>query len=411
MTSSELHPWKLIDPLHLQALELIAAWTLRGTDLSLIYFLSKSVFSSNTATKSRRKPPLSSVLDDGQIGSPTPINEHARVSHQFTARGPDGTPHRQHHHLFDGSPPPRTPGYELNVSLEDPFERREDSHFGANASSIADFRNQFGSPSLSRSRGFGATNTMAMSLGQPFDATGGSFAGATERQVSLPCTFFYPFIDNSIRRVAGIIGLWCLAITMGTVMLMQPYCRGFKSTVPSLDIRLVRALATGFSSGFVPDFFFDSSNCTALDSRYESPTMADRAVCENGTFFNATTVISVSRLNPTIAKYMNLHLSRDGETLTQEGVDLSVVYNAADVQQASEKAALIQRRTGTRRNNIRGKYEEESTHSSINSSVNSSSNSSGSSVSGEEELDSSIYLKPNRTKSICTKIVEYFFSY
>lgn len=132
--------------------------------------------------------------------------------------------------------------------------------------------------------------------------------------------------------------------------------------------------------------------------------MVDRAVCENGSFFNATTVISVVRLEPSIAKYMNLHLSRDGLTLTQEGVDLSVVYNSeADLQSVSEQSNLVQRRTGNRRGITRGKYEVEE---------DSRTTSSGGSVSGDsEQLDSSIYLKPIRTKNICTKIVEFFFSY
>ena len=135
--------------------------------------------------------------------------------------------------------------------------------------------------------------------------------------------------------------------------------------------------------------------------------MVDRAVCENGTFFNATTVISVTRLDPSVAKYMNLHLSRDGLVLTQEGVDLTSVYSTADLQNASEKSALIQRRTGSRRGvTTRGKYEvDEPASTTSGSSSSSDSNSNG------ETEDSSIYLKPNRTKSICTKLMEYFFSY
>ena len=153
---------------------------------------------------------MSSILDYGQIGSPTPINENARVSHQFAARGPDATP--QHHHLFSGSPPPRTPGYELNVSLEDPFDQRDNS-FIDGRNTISDLRNQFGTPSLSRR--FGAStqsNTMDMSMAQTLHNTA-SFAGL-DRQVRLLRFCEYNNLNIICRRMAGITGLWCQGITV-----------------------------------------------------------------------------------------------------------------------------------------------------------------------------------------------------
>ena len=107
-------------------------------------------------------------------------------------------------------------------------------------------------------------------------------------------------------------------------------------------------------------------------------------------------MLAVARLNPRTAKYMNLQLNRDG-SLTAGEVDVSVPYTPDTGLAALQNTSLLVQRANRQKIGqleTRGKYEAPRSSGEL------------AAVSDED-----LYLRPHRTKSVCAKIMEYFFSY
>ncbi len=95
---------------------------------------------------------------------------------------------------------------------------------------------------------------------------------------------------------------------------------------------------------------------------------------------------------------MNLQLNRDG-SLTAGEVDVSLPYTPdAGLAALQNTSLLVQRANRQKIGQLetRGKYEV----------PRSCSGGELAAVSDED-----LYLRPHRTKSVCAKIMEYFFSY
>jgi hypothetical protein len=124
--------------------------------------------------------------------------------------------------------------------------------------------------------------------------------------------------------------------------------------------------------------------------RYESPIQAERAANQNGTFFNSNNLVAVTRMSPRIAKYMNLSLHRDG-SLTAGEVDVTLLFPGVEANEhgATQHSSLLLQHG--QQQETRGKYQVPRSTGSVD--------------------DSDLYLRPYRSKSICAKMVEYFFSY
>jgi hypothetical protein len=111
--------------------------------------------------------------------------------------------------------------------------------------------------------------------------------------------------------------------------------------------------------------------------------------------------VAVTRLTPRVAQYMNLSLHRDG-SMTAGEIDVTVPYSCGTCAATdSEHASLLQR--GPRqRLETKGKYQV----------PRSTSNGNGiSCLGGDGAVDTDLYLRPRRVKSVCERIVEYFFAY
>ncbi len=107
-------------------------------------------------------------------------------------------------------------------------------------------------------------------------------------------------------------------------------------------------------------------------------------------------MLAAAILTQRTAKYMNLQLSRDG-SLTAGEIDVSVLYGAAAREDSglygSQSTSLLTRRGGRLPSDggSRGRFEVPQ----------------GDGLTSDADL----YLRPHRAKSVCAKVMEYFFSY
>ena len=153
--------------------------------------------------------------------------------------------------------------------------------------------------------------------------------------------------------------------------------------------------------------------CFVLSDRYASPVHAERAASQHGTLLNAGTLLSVLVLNPRLAQHLDVHLRRDGSLETADctagmGADGTVAGETV-ASGAGLGAGLRQRNAGTRtassteRDRLLGGNSADLHPASVGDS-------SSSSLTRADDLPD-LYLQPRRRKSVCERVVEYFFSY
>ncbi len=149
-------------------------------------------------------------------------------------------------------------------------------------------------------------------------------------------------------------------------------------------------------------------------NRYASPVHAERAASQHGSFLNSDTLLSVLVLNPRLAQHMGLTLTRDG-TL-QGSTALSAGADAADPRRVLGRT---------------GEYNSNNSEGVLGGGLRQRQNVPGQGiVRGEEDQQGllgmadrdaaarrarqetpELYLQPSRRKSICERVVEYFFAY
>jgi len=172
-----------------------------------------------------------------------------------------------------------------------------------------------------------------------------------------------------------------------------------------------------------------------------NPIAAERAAGHHGTFLDSGTLLSVEVLSSRLAAQMNVQLARDGSLVFGDGSGGSsslIGRNSGSDLYGGDSDALLDGRTlsGLRQRSTLG---SDSTGVFDSNSRTSSSragqegrvltgryripgDTTAASASAEDAVGagtvgsgivsgSELYLQPHRRKSICERIVEYFFSY
>jgi hypothetical protein len=147
---------------------------------------------------------------------------------------------------------------------------------------------------------------------------------------------------------------------------------------------------------------------------------AERAASLHGTLLDSNTLLSVLLLNPRLAQHLNIHLRRDGSLEVENCVDISsTTVSAAETNGATNGAGgshssglgggLRQRGVGgigsSAQRGVGGSAEERSGLLGADGEANGTGR--GALASAVPDL----YLQPHRRKSLCERIVEYFFAY
>eukprot|EP01038_Epipyxis_sp_PR26KG_P005896 gene5896-8136_t len=136
--------------------------------------------------------------------------------------------------------------------------------------------------------------------------------------------------------------------------------------------------------------------------KYETPIQAERACHQNSTFLNPSTLIGVSQMNRRLANYMNVTLTRDGHLTSTDGTLNNANSNMDFDNTSNEQPNGIGLGGSSLR--MRSKAGQDGLLNSKKFEVPSGKDG----FVGESD---GLYLKPYRRKSICTRIMEYFFSY
>jgi hypothetical protein len=147
---------------------------------------------------------------------------------------------------------------------------------------------------------------------------------------------------------------------------------------------------------------------------------AERAASQHGTLLDSNTLLSVLLLNPRLAQHLNIHLRRDGSLEVENCVDASsTTVSAAEASGATNGAAGGHSSGlggGLRQRVVRGS--ENSAQRGVGGSAEERSGLLGAdgeaNGTGRGALASTVpdlYLQPHRRKSLCERIVEYFFAY
>ncbi|KAJ1440581.1 hypothetical protein B484DRAFT_144930 [Ochromonadaceae sp. CCMP2298] len=144
--------------------------------------------------------------------------------------------------------------------------------------------------------------------------------------------------------------------------------------------------------------------------KYVNPIAAERASHRHGSFLNADTLLSVLVLTARLASNMNLQMARDGSLIVggggrgggSAGGGGGIVRTMGSVGSVSEEGEDV----GL------GLRQRESTGTEMARNREEARLASGRyRVPEGEEGGQGLYLQPHRRKSLCERLVEYFFSY
>lgn len=137
--------------------------------------------------------------------------------------------------------------------------------------------------------------------------------------------------------------------------------------------------------------------------RYASPIHAERAASQHGTLFNRDTLLSVLVLNPRLAEHLGIEMTREGALVVD-----NCTAGASEELYIPTGAGLRQRNGG---GGAAGEREERTPlvggDLARQNGGGDGSGKRGAASAPEPEL----YLQPHRRKSLCERLVEYFFSY
>lgn len=149
--------------------------------------------------------------------------------------------------------------------------------------------------------------------------------------------------------------------------------------------------------------------------RYASPVHAERAASQHGSFLNSDTLLSVLVLNPRLAQHMGLTLSRDGSLQVSNalsaGADtadprrvlgLTGEYSNSNNNDGVLGGGLRQRQKVPGQGIVRGEEEQEGLLGMAKREA---------AARRARQDTPELYLQPSRRKSICERVVEYFFAY
>jgi hypothetical protein len=130
---------------------------------------------------------------------------------------------------------------------------------------------------------------------------------------------------------------------------------------------------------------------------------AERAASQHGTLLDSNTLLSVLLLNPRLAQHLNIHLRRDGSLEVENCVDSSSTVSAAETSGTVGHSSGLG--GGLRQRSVGGGAEERS------GLLSGEGEGSGASRGALASTVPDLYLTPHRRKSLCERIVEYFFAY
>lgn len=114
--------------------------------------------------------------------------------------------------------------------------------------------------------------------------------------------------------------------------------------------------------------------------RYYSPVQAERAACQHMTYLSSISMAGVQQMNSSLGRQMNLRLTEDGGLVTDD---------AAQTYWSNPEELQLRRRQ-------RGRVESVAQHSEVDA--------------GSQE-DDGLYLRPQRRKSVCEQLLDYFWAY
>eukprot|EP00981_Chlorochromonas_danica_P007977 scaffold1931_cov215-Ochromonas_danica.AAC.33 len=114
--------------------------------------------------------------------------------------------------------------------------------------------------------------------------------------------------------------------------------------------------------------------------RYYSPVQAERAACQHMTYLSSTSMAGVQQMNSSLGRQMNLRLTEDGGLVTDD---------AAQTYWSNPEELQLRRRQ-------RGRVESVAQHSEVDA---------------DSQEDDGLYLRPQRRKSVCEQLLDYFWAY